>query len=70
MTGWTSTAANVDLVPTVYLLDKNMKLAAKVVGEIDWQSREAGQLIDSLLAEQSEDIAGAGSTVLMSKTSN
>ncbi len=42
---------DVSLIPTVLLLDKNMKLAAKVVGEIDWQSVEAGQLIDHLLAE-------------------
>ena len=60
----TRNSHDVSLIPTVYLLDKNMKLAAKVVGEIDWQSLEAGQLIDSLLAERPDSRAGAESPAL------
>jgi peroxiredoxin len=55
---------DISLVPTIYVLDKNMKLAAKVIGEINWQSEEASQLIDSLLAERSDNKDGAESSDL------
>jgi peroxiredoxin len=54
----------VSLIPTIYVLGKNMKLAAKVIGEINWQSEEASQLIDSLLAERSDNQYGAESSDL------
>lgn len=55
---------DISLVPTIYVLDKNMKLAAKVIGEINWQSEEATQLIDSLLAERSDNQGGVESSDL------
>ena len=55
---------DISLVPTIYVLDKNMKLAAKVIGEINWQSEQATQLIDRLLAERSDNRSGAESSDL------
>ena len=55
---------DISLVPTIYVLDKNMKLAAKVIGEINWQSEEATQLIDRLLAERSDNQDGVESSDL------
>ena len=55
---------DISLVPTIYVLDKNMKVAAKVIGEINWQSEEATQLIDSLLAERSDNQGGVESSDL------
>ena len=40
---------DVKLVPTVYVLDRYANLVAKVIGEIDWNSRPAKNLIESLL---------------------
>ncbi|MEK6711568.1 MAG: TlpA disulfide reductase family protein [Nitrospinota bacterium] len=40
----------VRFVPTLYLLDREMRLAARAVGSVDWQGREASDLIERLLA--------------------
>ncbi|MFC1665782.1 peroxiredoxin family protein [Pseudomonadota bacterium] len=40
---------NVKLIPTVYVLDRNLKMIAKVIGEINWHGRQAKDLFESLL---------------------
>ena len=48
---------DVKLIPTILVLDRNMKPVARVVGEIDWQSGKASRLIDKMLAAKSNYIA-------------
>lgn len=40
----------VRFVPTLYLLDREMRPAARAVGSVDWQGKEASDLIERLLA--------------------
>lgn len=43
-------AHQVRFVPTLYLLDREMRPAARAVGSVDWQGKEASDLIERLLA--------------------
>lgn len=44
------TAHNVRFVPTLYLLDRDMRLVARAVGFVDWQGKDATGLIERLFA--------------------
>lgn len=42
-------AHQVRFVPTLYLLDREMRPAARAVGSVDWQGKEATDLIERVL---------------------
>lgn len=44
---------NVRFVPTLYLLDRKLGLAAWTIGSVDWGGKEASALLDRLLAAPS-----------------
>lgn len=41
---------NVRNVPTIYVLDRNLQLAAWSVGRVNWEGKKAARLIENLLA--------------------
>lgn len=41
---------NVRFVPTIYVLDRHLRLAAWTIGQADWEGKKAGDLIERLLA--------------------
>ena len=43
---------NVRNVPTIYVLDRDLKLAAWAVGRVSWEGKKAAALIEKLLAKQ------------------
>ncbi len=42
---------NVRNVPTIYVLDRDLRLAAWTVGQVDWEGKKATALIEKLLAK-------------------
>lgn len=43
---------NVRFVPTLYLFDRNLNLAAWAIGSVDWEGEKAAALIEGLLGGQ------------------
>lgn len=44
---------NVRFVPTIYVLNRDLQLAAWTVGQVDWQGKKATKLIEGLLKSSS-----------------
>jgi len=44
------TTHNVRFVPTLYLLGRDLRLAAWAIGSVDWEGQEAAALLERLLA--------------------
>lgn len=47
---------NVRNVPTIYVLDRDLKLAAWAVGRVSWEGKKAAALIEKLLAKQAASV--------------
>jgi peroxiredoxin len=51
---------NVRFVPTIYVLDRDLQLAAWTIGQADWEGKKAVKLIERLLMAPSSTRAHSG----------